>query len=117
MAVKKPGFDNAVGNRNRRVSRYLNAGDNREDRRHKFVRDTTIAFVSPDQITDTGNRFAQFESGEFIEPELTPEDGILEVDTAVAGQIDTIEQTISAQAAGADYLIKSRNNIHDARFA
>ncbi len=118
MATKKPGFDNASGNRNRRSNRYDNSGaDNNSDRRHKQVRDTTIAFVSPDQITDTGNRFGQFESGEFIELELTPEDGTLECDVVVAGQIDTIEQTIDAQSAGADYLIRSRNNIVESRYS
>jgi hypothetical protein len=91
-------------------------GGNHADNRHKQVRDITIAFVSPDQITDTGNRFAQFQVAEVIEPELTPEDGPLEIDVVVAGQIDTIEQTISAQAAGADYLIKTRNNRIDSRF-
>jgi hypothetical protein len=113
--AKRPGFDNSSGNRNRRVNRY--AGNlNRTDIRHKFTRGITIAFVSPDQITDTGNDLAKFVPGEFIDLQLSPEDGALEVDTAVAGQIDTIEQTIDAQAAGADYKIRSLNNQRDGKF-
>lgn len=112
MATKRPGFDNSAGNRNRRVNRYGNNGaDNNEDRRHKEVRDITIAFVNPDQITDSANRLAQFENREFIEVELTTSnDGVYEVDTAVAGQIDTIEQTIAAEGAGSDFLVKSLHN-------
>ena len=61
------------------------------DRRHKAIRDITIGFVAPDQITDSGNRMAQFISGEFIDLQLSPEDGVLECDVVVAGQIDTLD--------------------------
>jgi hypothetical protein len=117
IAAKKPGFDNSAGNRNRRVGRFQNNA-NRTANRHRAVRDITIASVLPDQFTDSGNRFAQFRSGEFIEAQLfVAQDGTYEVDTAVAGQIDTIEQTITAEGAGADVRIKTLDNRRDSRFS
>jgi len=113
--AKRPGFDNTTGNRNRRVSRYA-GNQNRSDIRHKLTRGITIAFVTPDQITDTGNDLAKYNAGEFIDLQLSPEDGVLEVDVAIAGQIDTIEQTIDNQTAGADYALRSLNNRRFGKF-
>lgn len=126
--TKSPGQDNTNGTltgrprtRNRRVNRYLSqaaGGGNRTDNRHKERRSTTIGFSNPDQITDSGNALGQFEVGEFVEVERTStNDGVYECDTVVVGQIDTIEQTISLQAAGSDYRVKSRNNRIESRFS
>ena len=62
-----------------------------------------LAFTAPDTITDTANTLGVFSSGDFIEIEgTTGNDGIYEVDTAAAGTITTIEQTIVTEAAGVD---------------
>ena len=91
MAVKKPGFSNAVGSRNRRVNRYAAAGDNREDRRHKEARGTTIGYdtvPTPDEITDSGNNLAQFAVDEVVESEgSTSNDGVDVVQTVAAGAL------------------------------
>ena len=116
MAAKKPGFNNAVGSRNRRVNRYTDS--NREDRRHRIADGTGLAFVSPDQITDTGNDLAQFGVGEFVNvPDSTAQDGTYEPATVVAGQLDMVEQTITAEGAGPSIAINSRNNRIDSRLA
>lgn len=62
-----------------------------------------LSFTAPDTITDTGNTLGIFSSGDFIEIEgTTGNDGIYEVDTAAAGSITTIEQTIITEAVGVD---------------
>ena len=62
-----------------------------------------LAFTAPDTITDTANTLGVFSSGMIIEIEgTTGNDGIYEVDTAAAGTITTIEQTIVTEAAGVD---------------
>lgn len=62
-----------------------------------------LSFTAPDTITDTGNTLGIFTSGMFIEIEgTTGNDGIYEVDTAAAGSITTIEQTIVTEAVGLD---------------
>lgn len=62
---------------------------------------TTIAFVSPDTITDSGNGLAIFASGERIRiTGSDAEDGIYTVDTSAAGTLTLIEQTIATDAAG-----------------
>jgi len=116
MAVKKPGFNNASGSRNTRHNRYVNG--NREDNRHKRARGIGIAFVSPDQITDSGNDLGKFEVGEFVDAELSvAQDGTYEVATVVAGQLDMVEQTITAEGAGPDIAIRTRNNRIESRFS
>lgn len=119
MATKKPGFDNSSGSRNRRASRYGNSGaDNRTDKRHKQTRDTTLAFVSPDQITDSNDDLGKFEVGEFVDAELsTAQDDTYKVATVVVGQLDMVEQSITAEGAGPDILVKSRNNRVESRFS
>jgi hypothetical protein len=115
--AKKPGFNNASGSRNRRVNRFA-ANANRTDIRHKQTRDITIAFVSPDQITDSGNDLGKFDVGEFVDAELSvAQDGTYEVATVVAGQLDMVEQTITAEIAGPDIRIKTRNNRRDGKFS
>jgi hypothetical protein len=82
-----------------------------------LIDDITIAFVSPDQITDTGNRMAQFRLGEFVDAEKSvAQDGSYEVATVVAGQLDMVEQTITAEIAGPSIAIKSRDNKGDSRW-
>ena len=116
MAVKNPGFNNAAGSRNRRTNRYV-AG-NRTDIRHKQTRAITLAFVSPDQVTDSGNDLAKFETGEYVDAERSvAQDGVYEVATVVAGQLDMVEQTITAEGAGPDIIMRSRNNRIDSRLS
>lgn len=118
MAVKRPGFDNAAGSRNRRVNRYAATDGNQTDRRHKQERNTGLAFVSPDQITDTADELGQFEVGEYVDAEgSTAQDGTYEVATVVIGQLDMVEQTITAEGAGPDIVIRSRNNRIDSRLS
>lgn len=115
-AVKRPGFNNAAGSRNRRVNRYVDGNQN--DIRHKQTRDTTLAFVSPDQVTDSGSDLAKFNVGEYVDAERSvAQDGTYEVATVVAGQLDMVEQTITAEGAGPDILMKSRNNRIESRLA
>lgn len=118
MAVKRPGFDNSSGNRNRRVSRFAAADGNDSDLRHKIVDGITLAFVSPDQITDTGNGLGVFEVGEFVTVQGSiAQDGTYEIATVVAGQLDMVEQTITAEAAGPSIAINSRNNRQEGKFS
>jgi len=62
-----------------------------------------LTFTAPDTITDSANTLGVFSSGMFIEIEnSTGNDGIYEVDTAAAGTLTTIEQTIVTEAVGVD---------------
>lgn len=62
-----------------------------------------LAFTAPDTITDSANTLGVFSSGMTIQIEgTTGNDGIYEVDTAAAGTLTTIEQTIITEAAGVD---------------
>lgn len=117
MAVKAPGFDNSVGNRNRRTNRYGNSGaNNRAMRRHKLADDITLAFAAPDQITDSNNDLGQFEVEEFIDVQgSVAQDAEYEVATVVVGQLDMVEQTITLEAAGPSIAVNSRNNRVDSR--
>jgi hypothetical protein len=116
MAVKKPGFNNTAGSRNRRTNRFV-AG-NREARRHRELAADTLAFVSPDQITDTADLLARFELAEVVEAYgSVAQDGPYEVATVVVGQLDMVEQTITAESAGADIILTSRNNRIESRLS
>jgi hypothetical protein len=118
MAVKRPGFDNTPGSRNRRVNRFAVADGNQMARRHKIADGVGLAFVAPDQITDTDSDLAQFEVGEYLEVEgSTAQDGTYEPATVVAGQLDMVEQTITAEGAGPSIAINSRNNRIDSRLS
>ena len=111
MAKRKPGFDEASGSRGRRVNRYAAAGDNDTDNRHKDVHGTTISFTAPDIISDSGSDFAKFRVGEFITVEGSAgQDGTYEIATVVAGQLDTVEQTITTEGGGAVMSVRSDNN-------
>lgn len=120
MAVKKPGFDNAVGIRNRRVNRYLATGDNIADRRHKDVRGTTIAYdtgPSPDEITDSGNGLAGFAVNEVVESQgSTSNDGVDIVQSVAAGALG-VDDTVTAESAGAAIVLSSRNNRIESRLS
>lgn len=62
----------------------------------------TISFTAPDQMLDSGSGLGVFASGDKLRIEGTTgglNDGIFTVDTAVAGQIDFVEQTIVTQGA------------------
>ena len=62
-----------------------------------------LAFVSPDQVTDTQGSpdLAKFTVGMKVEIEgSTANTGIYEVATSVAGQLDFVEQTITSEVAG-----------------
>lgn len=125
--AKAPGFDDTNGTlataprgRNRRINRYTAqavGGGNKTARRHRAVDDITLAFVAPDQITDTGTRFLQFRVGEFVEAQKSvAQDGPYEVATVIANQLDMVEQTITAEIAGPSIQIRSLDNTLDGRF-
>ena len=120
MAVKKPGFDNAVGNRNRRVNRYAAAGDNREDRRHKQTAGTTIGHddvPTPSEITDSGNGLAGYEVNEVVETEgSVSNDGVDVVQTVAAGALG-VDDSLTTEAAGGAVTVRSRNNRIESRFS
>jgi hypothetical protein len=62
----------------------------------------TISFTAPDTMGDSGSGFGSFASGDFVRIEGTTSglnDGIFEIDTAVAGTITFIEQTFTTQGA------------------
>ena len=62
-----------------------------------------LTFTAPDTITDSANTLGVFSSGMFVEVEnSTGNNGIFEVDTAAAGTLTTIEQTIVTEAVGVD---------------
>jgi len=114
MATRKPGFHNSstAANRNRRENRYGRSGANNDnDVRGKDVNADTISFTAPDLINDSGNGLAKFEVGEVIRVEgSAAQDGAYEVATVAAGQIETVEQTITTEGAGADMAVSSNNN-------
>ncbi len=118
MAVKKPGFDNAVSNRNRRVNRFAAAGDNIADRRHKEVRGATIAYdtgPSPDEITDSGNGLAGFAINEVINSQgSTSNDGDDIVQSVAAGALG-VDAAVTSEGASAAIVLASRNNRREVR--
>ncbi len=118
MAVKRPGFSNAVGERNRRVNRFAAAGDNREDRRHKQVEGTTIGFdtvPTPDEITDSASGLAGFEVDEVVESEgSTSNDGVDVVQSVAAGALG-VDDALTLEVAGAQVTVRSRNNKQEYR--
>lgn len=66
---------------------------------------STITYTAPDTIGDTANGFA-LTSGDRIEIEgSTSNDGIYTVDTAAAGSITLIEQTITTEASSSSSVI------------
>lgn len=116
MAVKNPGSDNTAGQRNRRVNRYLATGDNRTRKRHRGTTGIGLAFVSPDQITDSNSDLAQFPVLDLVDVQgSVAQDAEYEVATVLAGQLDMVEQTITAEIAGPSIAIRSRDNRIDSR--
>ena len=60
----------------------------------------TISFTAPDTITDSSSGFGIFSSGDTIEVTgTTGQDGTYVIDTAAAGTLTLIEQTITTEAA------------------
>lgn len=118
MAVKRPGFNNAAGSRNRRVNRFAGSEGNRTRKRHRLTDDITLAFVLPDQITDSNNDLGKYTVGEFVDAQgSTAQDGEYEVATVVAGQLDMVEQTITAEGAGPSIAVRTRDNRIDSRLS
>jgi hypothetical protein len=67
------------------------------------VSGTTISFVAPDQMLDSGSGFGVFAVGDRIRVEGSTgglNDGIYEAAIVVAGQVDFVEQTITTQGTG-----------------
>jgi len=121
MAVKRPGFDDAIGVRNRRVNRFGNSGaDNNPDRRHKSVGGTTIAFdtgPSPDEITDSANGLGGFSVNEHLSTEGSDNnDGVDTVQTVAAGALG-VDAAVTAETAAAAIVLRSLNNAHQSRFS
>ena len=62
-----------------------------------------LTFTAPDTITDSANTLGIFSSGMVIQIEnSTGNDGFYTVDTAAAGTLTTVEQTIVSEAVGVD---------------
>lgn len=62
-----------------------------------------LDFASPDTINDATSTFGAFTSGMKIQIQnSTANDGIYTIDTAAAGIITTIEQTLTTEAVGVD---------------
>lgn len=60
---------------------------------------------------------AQFRLGEFVNAEgSVAQDGDYEVATVIAGQLDMVEQTITAEIAGPAIVVRSLDNRIDGRF-
>ncbi len=121
MAVRKPGQNDATGagDRNRRVNRFDAAGDNDPFERHVLeLEDTTIAFVAPNQITDSGNRLDRFEVNSIIEISgSAAEDGQYQVLTSAPGALTVVEGGIASVIAGPSITIASKNNRNRNRFS
>jgi hypothetical protein len=67
---------------------------------------STISYTAPDTITDSANGFGSFTSGDIIQIEgSTSNDGIYEVDTAIAGTLTIIEQTLTTEASSSSSVI------------
>lgn len=70
------------------------------------VTDTTISFTSPDTIGDTNSGLGIFASGDRIRISGTVNnDGVYTVDTAAAGTVTLIEQTITTESAGSSFTL------------
>lgn len=71
------------------------------------VTNTDISFTAPDIITSGSSEFGVFATTDFIQIEGTASnDGLrFDIDTVIAGQIDTIEQTLTTEGAGASMTI------------
>ena len=62
-----------------------------------------LTFTAPDTISDSGNTLGVFTAGMIIQIEgSTANNGIYTVDTAAAGSLTTIEQTLTTEAVGVD---------------
>ena len=86
--------------------------------RHKLVGGLTIAFGAPDLITDSASGLAVFELGEQVGVQGSiAQDGVYEVATVVAGQLDMVEQTITLEIAGPAIALNSQNNKRESNFA
>lgn len=120
MAVKRPGFNNAPGSRNRRVNRYLASGDNRMDRRHKEINGTTIGHddvPTPSEITDSGNGLAGFEVNEVVQTQgSSNNEGNDIVQTVAAGALG-VDDALTTEAAGGQVSVRSRNNRIESRLS
>lgn len=67
---------------------------------------STITYTSPDTISDSANGFGSFVSGDIIEIEgSTSNDGIYEVDSAAAGSLTLIEQTLTTEGSSTSSVI------------
>jgi len=121
--AKRPGFDNSVGNRNRRINRYgsqaIGSG-NRTDKRHKEVNGTTIAHdivPTPDEITDSGNGFGGFEVNEVVQTQgSVSNEGVDVVQSVTDGELG-VDDALSAEVAGGQVSIRSRNNLREGKYS
>lgn len=121
--AKRPGLDNSVGNRNRRINRFgsqaIGSG-NRTSKRHKEVRGTTIGHddvPTPSEITDSGNGLAGFEVNEVVETQGSANnEGPDIVQTVAAGALG-VDDALTTEAAGAAISIRSRNNRREGKYS
>ncbi len=114
MATRKPGFHNSTtaANRNRRENRYGRSGVNNDsDLRGKDLYTDTISFTAPDLINDSDEGLAKYFIGEVIRVQGSAgQDGLYQIATVAAAQIETVEQTITTESAGDDMTVSSENN-------
>lgn len=70
------------------------------------ITDTDISFTAPDLIDSAGSGFGIFSVGQFIRVEGSAgQDGVYEIATQSASQLELVEQTITAEGAGASETI------------
>ena len=77
---------------------------------------STVTYTAPDQILDSANGFGSFAVGDIIQIEgSTSNDGIYEVATQAAGQLDLVEQTIGTEGSSSSSVItKAVSGLADA---
>ena len=77
---------------------------------------STVTYTAPDTISDSANGFGSFAAGDIIEIEgSTSNDGVYEVDTAAAGVLTLIEQTIGTEgSSSASVISKAVSGLADA---
>ena len=103
-----------------RQSRFrgLRFGNDPYSRHVDQFADTTIAFVSPDKITDTGSRLARFVENSIIEVIGSgAEDGQYQVTVSTAAQLTLASIGIANAIAGPSVTLRSKNNRNRNRYA
>lgn len=121
--AKRPGFDNSVGNRNRRINRFGSqaAGSgNRTSKRHKEVNGTTISqddVPTPSEIKDSGNGLAGFEVNEVVQTQGSVNNEGDDIVQTVAAGVLGVDDDLTTESAGRAVSVRSRNNVREGKFS